>query len=154
MRKIIICLCIIIFFATSITFAQEVGEKVYKDVVIDGEKVNKWLNVEEICLYDAKENIFYAKDYDGTEWWYDYEARGKLTHIKNSDGTEWWLDYDNKGNEIHGKSSDGTEWWFDYDTKGNKIHEKGSTGKNIIDYWYYYDWEKGKKIKRLKCISF
>jgi len=113
MKKLTLFICFCLFFLGTTTFAQEVGEKVYKEVIFDGKKINKWLAVTTIAEYDAK---------------------GNEIHTKMAEGTEWWIEYDDKGNQIHVRYSDGLEEWNEYDDKGNLIYEKHSDG-NAAPLW-------------------
>ena len=70
----------------------------YRSFTINGESVNRWVEIDNITEYDAK---------------------GNEIHYKNSDGYEWWSEYDAKGNEIHYKNSDGDERWYEYEANGN-----------------------------------
>ena len=86
---------------SAFAFAQTVGEKVYKEVSVNGEMVSKWLEVVSMAEYDSKGNEIY---------------------FKNSNGFERWSEYDSKGNKIHYKNSNGVEEWYEYDSKGNKVN--------------------------------
>ncbi len=107
MKRIIICICFLFTLAISNTFAQEIGEKVYKEIIIDGKKINKWLVVYGFADYDDKGNSIYYKTED-EEWWYDIDDKGNTIHSKSSDDFECWFEYDDKGKKIHEKYSDGT----------------------------------------------
>ena len=109
-------------------FAQTVGEKVYKEVSVNGEMVSKWLEVASITEYDNKGNEIHSKNSDGFEEWYEYDSSGNKIHYKDTYGVEKWYEYDSKGNEIHSKESNGDEYWYEYDSSGNKIHSKESNG--------------------------
>ncbi|MBQ3824906.1 MAG: hypothetical protein II811_02085, partial [Spirochaetaceae bacterium] len=111
---------------SAFAFAQTVGEKVYKEVSVNGEMVSKWLEVVSMAEYDSKGNEIYFKNSNGFERWSEYDSKGNKIHYKNSNGVEEWYEYDSKGNEIHFKNSDGDEWWYEYDSKGNEIHSKNS----------------------------
>ena len=122
-----------------------VGEKVYKEVSVNGETISKWLTVSEISEYDNKGNKIHYKTSYGTEDWFEYEydshsnkiqykettgykeqweydIKGNNIHYKASTGYEKWMKYDSKGNMIYSKNSNNDEWWNEYDTKGNMIH--------------------------------
>ena len=168
MKRIIICICLLLIFAISSTIALDMGEKIYKEVIIDGQKVNKWVEIGDVIEYDANGNIIYSKCLNSEVWSefddrgniiyekfsdgeeirneYEYDKKGNIIHAKSSrnDGSEHVgsYEYDTKGNIIHEKSSRGSEIWYEYDAKGNIIHEKKSNG---YEAWYEYD-AKGKKI--------
>ena len=172
MKKIIVFICLLFVLIGTTAFAQELGGKVYKEVVVDGKKVNKWLTVFNITYYFYNDNrkTVCSKDLDGKDTWYEYDAKGNeihyktlygskagheiwyeyddkgnLIHSKWSDGreTRYEDEYDDKGNLIHSKSSDGEEWWYDYDKKGKVIHVKDNKG---VEKWYEYD-KKGNLIQ-------
>ncbi|MCR5437112.1 MAG: hypothetical protein K6E97_08620 [Treponema sp.] len=155
--------CFLFFFllCSFNIFAQNIGDKVYKEVEVNGEKLFKWLLYETLNEYNSDEKIIHkltfeekvykskyetgitAKTTIKTDWWYEYDVNGNLIHSKSSkDEEEWWYEYDSNGKEIHGKNSKGLEYWKEYDSKGNMIHEKNS---NNIDFWHEYNSE-GKEI--------
>ena len=82
MRRIFfaaIFICLSVF-----CFAQNVGEKVYKEVTVNDEKVSKWLMIESLDAYDNKGNMIHRKDSDSVEWWYEYcRACRRLTDEKD-----------------------------------------------------------------------
>ena len=156
--KKIICIVFIILAGTAV-FASEVGDKVYMEVEIDGDKVGKWVAFCIIEEYDVNgwliyENRFnketryerdkygskiYQKSPDGSETWFEpkYDKNNKLIYRKSSTGIEEWFEYDKNGKMIHCKKSDGTEEWYEYDSKGNLVHAKTSYVGNEI--WSKYD---------------
>jgi len=161
--KKIICTVFIILVSTAL-FATEIGDKVYMELEIDGDKVGKWVTLSAIQEFDANgwliyENSFneetryerdkygskiYQKSPDGSEIWFEpkYNKNNKLIYRKSSTGieewlcTEEWYEYDSKGNCIHIKQSDGIEVWKEYDNKGNLVHIKRSNG---LEFWDKYD---------------
>ena len=162
---------IAIFVLNTFAFTQTVGEKVYKEVTVNGEKNTKWLQVYSVSECDSNGNIIHEKNNSGEEWWVDYDSKGNVIHEKSNlfDGYEVWREYDSKGNVIHEKSNlfggyevwheydnngniiykknNYEEFWYEYDGKGNKIYEKCANvnGKYLCECWYEYDG-KGKKI--------
>lgn len=74
--------------------AQNLGDRCYKEVIVDGEALYKWVDYADFTEYDIN---------------------GKEIHWKSSGGYECWYEYDANGNEIHRKDSDGSEYWFEYD---------------------------------------
>ena len=55
-EKNILCLFVIILFS-SLVYAQKAGERIYKSIKINGEKVNKWVDCLEVIEYDESGNI-------------------------------------------------------------------------------------------------
>ena len=167
--KQIICIVFIFLVGTAV-FATEIGDKVYMEVEIDGDKVGKWVTFCTILEYDANgwliyENAFnketryecdkygskiYEKLPDGSEIWFEpkYDKNNKLIYRKDSKGTEEWFEYDKNGNVIHYKKSDSSEEWYEYDNKGNCIYKKRSNGSEC---WMEYD-NKGREIHS-KCAD-
>ena len=161
--KKIICTVFIILVSTAV-FATEIGDKVYMELEIDGDKVGKWVAFCIIEEYDVNgwliyENRFnketryerdkygskiYEKLSDGSETWFEpkYDKNNKLIYRKSSTGIEEWFEYDKNGKMIHCKKSDGTEEWYEYDSKGNRIRTKQSDG---IETWMEYD-NKGNLV--------
>lgn len=78
--------------------AQNLGDRCYKEVIVDGEALYKWV------------------DYAGFT---EYDINGKEIHGKYSDDTEYWYEYDAKGNRIHKKAFSGAEYWYEYDFYSN-----------------------------------
>ena len=91
--------------------AQELGDKVQKQVTVDGKQLYKWVIYDYIEEDDENEN---------------------LVHEKYSSGYERWLKYDSNGNEIHIKDNSGYEQWYEYDSNGNLIHRKGYDGYECL----------------------
>ena len=135
MKRLIICICLILLFVSSNASTQQLGEKVYKEVIVDGQKVNRWIETVCIAEYDDKGDIIHSKFSSGEEYWYEYDAKGNLIHEKWPDD-EFWYEYDAKGNLIHEKLASGSDIWYEYDAKGNKIRVKDSNGVEIV---YKYD---------------
>ena len=155
--KKIICIVFIILAGTAL-FATEIGDKVYMEVEIDGDKVGKWVTLSAIQEFDVNGYLIYSKDFngetryaydkygsiiymkypDGSEFWVEpkYDKNNKLICRKDSKGTEEWFEHDKNGSVLHYKRSDGFEEWYEYNGKGNRIHTKRSDG---IEIWYEYD---------------
>ena len=125
-------------------FAEEIKEKAYLEVEIDGKIQGKWCDFYGLDEYDRNGNLIHEKSSYGYEFWYEYDKNGKKVHTKNSAGDEWWLEYDKNGNMIHEKNSDGKEWWHEYDKNGKKVHGKNSAGH---EWWYEYD-KNGNVIQK------
>lgn len=115
------------FFLLSILFVINFSlfakNPVYKEFIINGETLGKWVYV--------------------TEYWYEYDSKGNQIHYKDSDGNEEWYEYDFKGNQIHYKNSYGNEYWCEFDSKGNQIHFKKSDGS---EEWYEYEYDSNNRI--------
>ena len=161
--KQIICTVFIILVSTAL-FATEIGDKVYMELEIDGDKVGKWVTFCSISEYDVNGWLIYKNSFneetryerdkygskiyeklpDGSETWFEpkYEKNNKLIYRKSSTGIEEWFEYDKNSNVIHYKKSDGFEEWNDYDSKGNCIHTKQSDG---FEEWREYD-SKGNLV--------
>ena len=126
------------------TYKDEVGERLHKEVTVDGKTLSKWVEVLSISEYDNNENLIHFKDSDGYEYWKEYDSNGNEIHSKYSNGEEYWYEYDRNGNKIHSKDSDGYEEWYEYDGNGNEIHSKDSSGE---EYWHEYTYWKNGKVK-------
>lgn len=129
MKRVIIIL--VFALLSAFAFAQTVGNKVYKEVSVNGEKVSKWLKVYSITGYDD---------------------RGNEIHRKCSNGFECWNEYDNKGNKIHSKYGGGLEEWYEYDNKGNMIHFKSSN--SLEELYEYTFWDNGKVKTKTEYSTF
>ena len=139
-----------IFLASLPAAAQELGEKIYKEVTVEGEQLYKWVEYYSITEYDSNGKEIHYKDSDGDEEWYEYDSKGNQIHEKSSSGDEEWWEYDSDGNQIHCKNSDGYEWWYEYDSKGNQIHYKTSKG---YEWWYEYTFYPNGNVKTKKAYS-
>lgn len=117
-------------------------------------------NTSEIFIYDLKGNLIHKKDFDGTDFYYEYDEEnnmiisyyngksetykyksGKVVYHKEVDGTRYWYEYDEKNNLIYEKynyntTDSGYEYWYDYDENGNRIHTKSGNGS---EWWSVYD---------------
>ena len=155
--KKIICIVFIILAGTAL-FATEIGDKVYMEIEIDGDKVGKWVILSAIQEFDVNGYLIYNKDFngeiryaydkygsmiymkypDGSEFWVEpkYDKNNKLICRKDSKGAEEWFEHDKNGNVLRYKRSDGFEEWYEYNSKGNRIHTKRS---DSIEIWYEYD---------------
>ena len=127
MKKLITIIIIISlpFFACSKSI--KLGEKVYKEISVNGETFSKWMIAIEFSEYDSKGNKIHSKNSDGFEekGRYEYDNKGNKIHYKSNYCDKWW-EYDDKGKLIHYKTNGGEEEWYEYDSNGNKIHYKNS----------------------------
>ena len=135
---------VILLTASLPAAAQNLGDRCYKEVTVDGEILYKWVDYTGFTEYDINGKKIHYKSSNGYEKWYEYDANGNEIHRKDSDGSEKWYEYDSKGNLIHRKYSDGYEDWSEYDAKGNQIHYKNSTGS---EYWFEYDFYSNGNVK-------
>lgn len=119
------------------------ADPVYKSFLVNGEKINKWVetDVEEVYEYDERGFLSHVKLSSGEERWYEFNHLGKLTRIISSLGTEEIHEYDEEGNEIHGKFPSGFEFWTEYNKSGNKTYYRDSYG---IESTFVYT-KNGKK---------
>ena len=151
MKKLSIFTCLLFVFASVESFAQEVGEKVYKEIIVNGEKASKWFEVKAITEYDAKGNIIHDNPAPiGGEKWYEYDAKGNQIHIKWENG-EQWIKYNDLGKRIHTRSTEGKEEWYEYDAKGNEVHVK--TNYNY-ESWKEYDVKGNIIYEKIDGIRF
>ena len=88
-------LFVFIFFGlASFVYAYELGDKVYKEVMVKGETVSKWVILESVTEYDRQGNEIHYKSSYGTERWYEYDSKGNKIHFKDNKGKECWHEYD------------------------------------------------------------
>ncbi|MBR4789378.1 MAG: hypothetical protein IK024_00625 [Treponema sp.] len=139
--------CILSLLFISSIFSIEIGQKVYKSVLINDEKVYRWVNLDAITKYNSNGKITsYKSKY--MEYFNEYDDKGNLIHYKDSNGLEEWMEYDDKGNLIHHKFNSGTEVWTQYNDDGNAIYAIDSEGNEYI--WEYDEngqliyWKEGK----------
>ena len=62
------------------------NEKIYKEFIVSGNKVGRWLKKTETSEYNSDGNIVHSKDSEGFEKWYEYDAKGNEIHSKDSYG--------------------------------------------------------------------
>lgn len=93
----------------------KIGKRVYKQVIVDGKKIEK-----EVFLYGVTE---YNKDEQEIHYIF-YDPFGVV---------EVWYEYDENGNKIreHTSHHDGYEEWQEFDSKGYLVSEKNTRGKNL-----------------------
>ena len=146
-KRTLIFAAAFIFLASLHAAAQELGEKIYKEVTVEGEQLYKWVKYYSITEYDSNGKEIHYKNSNGDEEWWEYDSKGNQIHYKSSNGYEVWQEYDSDGNQIHCKNSDGYEWWYEYDSKGNEIHSKYSDGD---ERWYEYTFHPNGNVKTKK----
>ena len=96
--KKIICTVFIILVGTAL-FATEIGDKVYMEVEIDGDKVGKWVIFGATKEYDVNGRIVYENRFN-KETRYGCDKYGVKIYQKSPAGSEIWFepkyDRDNK----------------------------------------------------------
>lgn len=160
-KKIIFASIFSTFLSLSL-YAQNIGDRIYKELLIDGKTVYKWCDISSIkqfsetgkiklekndhktIMYTYDENDRLISDTEGMI--YKYDSVGNLIYFKNSSwNNELFYEYDDKGNKIHCISSKNYEDWFEYDNNNNLIHQSEDStnpsekGKNKYNYYYEYD---------------
>ena len=75
------------------TYKDEVGERLHKEVTVDGKTLSKLVEVYSVIEYDRNGNEIHSKYSNGREVWYEYDSNGNEIHYKNSDGKEEWYEY-------------------------------------------------------------
>ena len=134
MKKILLAatFCFINIVASS----QNIGDKIYRKIEINGAVSRKKLEVTYIAEYNENGNLIHSKDESGYERFYNYDSKGNLLYQKDTEGNESCYEYDEHGNVIHYKINHGYEYWNEYDSKGHKISYKDSNGQEDL---YEYD---------------
>ena len=54
------------------TYKDEVGERLHKEVTVDGKTLSKLVEVYSVIEYDSNENWIHYKASNGEEYWYEY----------------------------------------------------------------------------------
>lgn len=76
----------------------EFGKRVYKQVIVDGKKVGKWVVLIEVEDYDENENLIHRIDAcNSYEGWNEYDEKGYCIHTSDNKGYEVWREYDSRG---------------------------------------------------------
>ena len=127
----------------------ELGGTYYREVTVNGERVNKWVVLAKMERFDSNYKIIWFADMDGKEAWFENDSHGNRISEKRNNGQEiiWKRKYDAKGKLIWFEKSgdDEKEVWNEYDTNGNLIHQKASSEKGIEEVWVEYD-SNGNRI--------
>ena len=106
-------------------YKDEVGERLHKEVTVDGKTLSKLVEVYSVIEYDSNGNEIHSKYSNGEEYWYEYDRNGNKIHSKDNKGYEEWYEYDSNGNQIHYKDNDGEEYWHEYTYwKNGKVKTK------------------------------
>lgn len=132
MKKIIISCCIIMLCTIFKLNAQKIGERVYKEFVLNDETFSKWFEYTGNSEYNEK-----------GEWInpnIEYDEHGNEIFHNFKEGSENYHN-DKKGNLIHKIASTpdgGYEVWYEYDSKGKLIHQiqKNNTDGKEFERWY------------------
>lgn len=135
MKNKIIFFVIFCFLFYSFLYSEELGDKVYKEVNIDGEIFYKWLEYTKYEKFDINGNLVYTKELDSDEVFYKYDNNGNKIYEKYGDHEDTYQ-YDKNNKLIHEKTSS-YEWWYEYDKYGTIIHEWTSDGyesKTVCKY--------------------
>ncbi|MBO7136604.1 MAG: hypothetical protein J6V73_08280, partial [Spirochaetaceae bacterium] len=148
--KVYIAFVAAVFVAVPLC-AQELGDKIQKELTVNGEKVTRMVKYTGFAEHDSNGKQIHFKRSDGFEKWTEYDSNGNKIHSKRSDGYEFWYEYDENGNMIHYHSKHYedylkkffyTDTWYEYDENGNRTHELNSPGSEC---WRKYD-SKGNLI--------
>ena len=145
----------------------EFGKRVYKQVILDGKKVGKWVVLTEVEDLDENGNLIHRIDASNEEW-NEYDEKGKCIHTSNNKGYEVWNEYDSKGHQISfrdnkGKKlsfqnrynsddklifverSDGCSAKIERDENGRLIYVKQLYGEKVAESFREYSDEYGNK---------
>lgn len=129
MKKIVIG---IFFLFSGFAFAQdiEIGQQVYKTVVINGEEVKKWVVLNKFTRFNNEQRPVYEKGLNDMEVWWKYDDKGhiKSEEHKNSGITNF--ECDDEGRIIHSrwdapsgmKGLIREESWNEYNLKENVLY--------------------------------
>ncbi|MDE5897990.1 MAG: hypothetical protein K2H09_01815 [Treponemataceae bacterium] len=129
MKKWILLFCFLSGFAFAQDANIEIGERIYKTVIIDGEEVKKWVVLDKFTQFNNDQNPVYEKS-DNDEIWWKYNDKG---HIKRQErkGSITNFECDDKGRIIHSRweviipEAQGTiriEVWNEYNPKENMLY--------------------------------
>lgn len=141
-KKIILAV-LLAFVVVPTTFAQQIDEMVYKEVIRYGEKVSRWLLCKSITIYDRRGNPVYYEDAPHTyKYEYDFDSKGNVIHVKGG-FTEEWYEYNSKGLCVH-KDAD-RNYFYEYDESGKLTLERYSWKYGNCKTYYKYN-ESGKLV--------
>lgn len=110
----------------------EFGKRVYKQVIVDGKKVGKWVVLIAIEDYDENENLIHSIDASNNyEIWHEYDENGKLIHTSDNKGKESWREYDSRGEQISFRNNEGVNVTVQnrYNSDGKLIFSEYSEGR-------------------------
>lgn len=163
-RKIL--LSIFIFSFSSLFFAQNVGDKVYKELEELGE--NRWCSFTALVEYNEEGKVLLEKytylerNYsyypDGYEilsnngYVRKYDSKDSVVYEKTAKGSliTYSNDYDKNDLLIHSKASNGFEKWLEYNKNGLLIHYIDTDN---IETNYKYDEKNRKVYEKEKTVN-
>lgn len=79
-------------------------------------------------VFDDHDHIIFYEDENGKATWYRYDENGNEIFRKTSDGRTMITEYDKNNKVIHSVDSFSGETWSEYDDKDRRIHFKHSSG--------------------------
>lgn len=138
-KRIASLLLVLVSFTSKFTGMFLYAEKMYIKLNINGQKVNRFLEIENIKEYDEDGNLIHEKFFNGPigyiETFYEYDNNGNKLHcIQQSFNGEQlftdniWYQYNNKGFLISEKYSERKIITYKYRHKGDKIYGFSSDG--------------------------
>ena len=156
----------------------EFGKRVYKQVLVDGKKMGKWvilIGVEEFDENKNKIHVIKIKEDELFEEWNEFDENRNLIHTTDNEGKETWVEYDSNGhvisykdndmgslffqNEcnsngkvIHCKISNGDEFWSEFDENGNKIYHKAKTNDERIRE-HFCEYDANNRLICERCLT-
>lgn len=156
MKKKIRLSFIIILMLQYFLFAQNLGDKIYKEVLLGDEVVYKWLQYTNYYENNSNGKRLYAKSYladkEKTEWSeydeesYEYDEKGNLIHEKKEIFLdqkyveESFYEYNSDNKLIYkiipSQTGTNTKICYKYDSNGNEIYTKSTAGnfEKFSDY--------------------
>ena len=116
--------------------AQEIPEKIYKEMTFESNQVSKWFKYSSKSIYKYDDN--------GILKYNDIRGDGK-----------YYTEYDNHGNEIYSKLRDCEGYTeYQYDSKGNIIYKKMNNTTDDFITETYREYDSGNRIIYEKQYSY
>lgn len=129
----------------------EFGKRVYKQVIVDGKKVGKWVVLSEVEDFDDNENLIHKIDAcNNYENWSEYDEKGNCIHTSDNQGNEVWREYDSRGRQISSRNNKGEKLSSQnrYNSDDKIIFTEYSTGMTCE-----YEYDENGHLIYIKIVT-
>ena len=162
-RVAVIAISIFLFCGLN---AQEIADKIHREININGEYISKWFIYDRKEIYEYDDyGILQYQDITGEgKYYHSYNDYGNVSYSKLRDGDTFYdYEYDSNGNIIYKKMTSPSdkyvlETYYEYDSKNRIIHEKSCPFINNkqntpSEHWYKYDNQNRMIYEKENAVS-